>query len=427
MSREPVSKRRQPQRLPPPLMHGADALEGTAILGDFPDDAGLLFWKTVRTVRLWAELPAAERAHAFQEESHSRRKVWIGDAPAEVRDALAMAAAVLQPRARSTKVARGCREMANWAVSQRALATAIEFMQAAAVATPGDAEAAHEVARLARAAGDHTRAETWYRQAISRARRGATWYEFARSYIGLGSTYTARDNFPAARKSLIRGLRAARRFSMRGLAATAYHELMLLAIHSGRAEDVARMGRSALQAYGRTNQRAATLASDYASYLLDAGHADEALRILLAVPPGLGTPAERLARAAATAEAATLLGRSELYDRALKAAEELLAGSEAVPHPPAALQRMVRAAEAAGAGDRARDFRALFNTPPTEAPTHAGGASPVETTIAPAGGGGDAGAALAMAPSAAAAPPTPEMLRLGAELETVLAAIGARG
>src|SRR5690606_33463591 len=114
---------------------------------------------------------------------------------------------------------------------------------------PADAEIAHEVARLARTATEYTRAETWYRQAVSRARRRKTWYEFSRGYSGLGTIFMLRGNYPNARKSLVRGLRAARRFSIRPLAAAAYHELMVLSINSDRPEEVTRFAASAVKAY----------------------------------------------------------------------------------------------------------------------------------------------------------------------------------
>lgn len=353
MRPESVSRRRQPQRLPPPLMHGPEPIEGTAILADFPDDLGLLLWKTVRAVRLWTGLPAAERAHAFQDDAHAARGAWIAEAPEELRGALERVGAVLQPRARSAGVARACREIGEWAVARGNLPTAIEFMQAAAVTLPADGEVAHEVARLARLAGDYTRAETWYRQAVSRARRAAAWYEFTRAYIGLGAVFTLRGNYPAARKSLIRGLRAARRFSIRPLAAIAYHELMLLAIVTGRTDDITRLARSALQAYGRGNERAAALALDLGRYLLEEGRHSEALRLLRAPPADAGSTEERFSRAAATALAAARAGDPEALETAFETAEALLRGNAPGAMPRAGVRELMRAAEAAGEPERA--------------------------------------------------------------------------
>ena len=389
MPPEPVSRRRQPQRLPPPLMHGPEPIEGTAILADFPDDLGLLLWKTVRAVRLWTGLPATERAHAFQDDAHAARKAWLADAPEELRDALERAAAILQPRARSASVARACREIGEWAVARGNLPTAIEFMQAAAVALPADGEVAHEVARLARQAGDYTRAETWYRQAVSRARRASAWYEFTRAYIGLGAVFALRGNYPAARKSLIRGLRAARRFSIRSLAATAYHELMLLAIATGRTEDVTRLARSALQAYGPGNERAAALALDLGRYFLEVGRHTEALRLLRSNPADSGSPEERFSRAAATALAAALAGDPGAYEAASEPAESLLRGSAPGAMPRPAVRELVGAAETVGQPDRAAAIITVTGAYEAEPE----GEPEAEAVAAPTAGEGGEGAA----------------------------------
>src|SRR5690606_24299526 len=124
--------------------------------------------------------------------------------------------------------------------------TALEFAQAAAVAVPAEADAAQEAARLARTRTEYHRAETWYRQAVSRARRSRDWAGFARGYIGLGIVHRQRGGYPQAGKSLIRGLRAARRFSIRPLEAAAAHELTVLGIHTLRARDVARFARMSI-------------------------------------------------------------------------------------------------------------------------------------------------------------------------------------
>src|SRR5690606_25268000 len=125
---------------------------------------------------------------------------------------------------------------------------------------------------------------TWYRQAISRARKGRQWYEFSRSYIGMGTIFVLRGNYPAARKSLIRGLRAAKRFSIRPLAAAAYHELMVLAIQAARPIEVTRYAHSAILAYGKGNPRLPALAFDYGAFLMSKGHYAEALRTFRSVP-----------------------------------------------------------------------------------------------------------------------------------------------
>src|SRR5690606_30773832 len=106
-----MSNRRQPQRLPPPIMHGAEAIESDVILHEYPDELGLLLWKSVRSIRLWAEVLDGERSATFSSTAHGDRLAALDSeaVPEVLRTSLAKVAAVLQPRARSATVASACR------------------------------------------------------------------------------------------------------------------------------------------------------------------------------------------------------------------------------------------------------------------------------------------------------------------------------
>jgi tetratricopeptide (TPR) repeat protein len=260
---------------------------------------------------------------------------------------------VLQPRARAATVARACREISDWAERARRPGTALEFMQAAALALPGDAELAHEVGRLARATAEYPRAETWYRQAIFRARRARDWLVFSRSYLTLGIVLRARGSFALARKSFVRALRAAERHSLQPLVASAHHELTVLAIKADRPHEVPRYARAALQAYGAGHPRLPALAHDFAVYLMKTGHFDAALRAFRSCPPDFGTPSDRLARAAAIVRAAGILGEKEAYESGWREAESLLTRPGTAEGATAALLAMARGAASAGERQRA--------------------------------------------------------------------------
>jgi tetratricopeptide (TPR) repeat protein len=349
-----MSKRRQPQRLPPPILGGGEILDGTVVLEEIGGDLGMLLWRTARSARLWASLPEGERSRAFGEGAGRARAEEIAAAgiPPALAGPLAKAAAILQPRARSASVAAAFRELSDWALGRGALGSALELMQAAALVAGDDAELAHEVARLARMRCEYQRAETWYRQAISRARRTAAWHDFSRSYIGLGIVFVLRGSFPQARRSLLRGLRAARRFSMRPLVAAAYHELAVLGIQSDRSPDAIRYARLAVQAYGTGNARLPALAHDVGVFLLTSGYFAPALRIFQAVPAEFGRPVDRLARAAATARAAAALGDRETFESAWEATETLLQDPLTSSGAAMALVTLARAAGSMGELER---------------------------------------------------------------------------
>jgi tetratricopeptide (TPR) repeat protein len=312
-----MSKRRQPQRLPPPLMHGAEAIDSEIILREFTDDLGLLLWKTVRSIRVWSELPEGERGKAFEPGAHESRSPMLAstEVPEAIAGPLTKAASVLMPRARAATVATACRSIATWCFEEGRIGTAVEFMQTAAVLLPDDAELAHEVAKMARMRTDYGRAETWYRQAISRARKAGVWSEFSRSYIGMGIVFRLRGSYPQARSSMVRGLRAAKRFSIRPLAAAAYHELTVLAIDAQKGSEAVRYAKLAIDAYGPGHERLPALAHDFALYLMGERHFNEALRTFVALR-SIGGPRERLSRAASIVWAAGAAGEASTFESA---------------------------------------------------------------------------------------------------------------
>ena len=344
-----MSKRRQPQRLPPPLMHGAEAIDSEVILREFPNDLGLLLWKTVRSVRVWSELADGDRGKAFGASAQTFRSAMMSgsEVPEEIAGHLTKAATVLMPRARAASVAGACRAISDWCVEQGQIGTAVEFMQAAAVLVPLDAELAHDVAKLARTRTDYSRAETWYRQAISRARRGAVWSDFSRSYIGMGIVFRLRGSYPQARSSLIRGLRAAKRFSIRPLVAAAYHELAVLAIHAEKSSDVIRYASLAVNSYAPGSPRLSALANDFAAFLMTEGRFKEALRTFVALP-NVGGSAERLSRVSAIVQTAGAVRDAQTYATAWEEAELLLEEAEASSVAIDALLAMARGAASMG-------------------------------------------------------------------------------
>lgn len=336
-------------------MHGSDAIDSADVLRESEGALGVLLWKTVRSVRLWAELPARDRAGAYEGEVAQRREELIESVgvPERLAEPLGRASTVLRGRARPSTVCKGCREIAAWAVEEGKLGTAVEFLQAAAVAAPADGTVAHEVARVARMRGEYSRAETWYREAISRARRSREWYEFSRSYIGLGIVYSLRGAYPQATKSLIRGLRAARRFSIRPLIAAAAHELVVVGIRTDRAPEVARYARVAVEAYGPGHERLPALAHDVAIFLLNSGYLTAAKRILTTTRAEYTRPIDRLGHWAALVRLGGALGDEALYREALARTEALLGepctGECTVP----ALLSIARGADSIGETDRA--------------------------------------------------------------------------
>jgi tetratricopeptide (TPR) repeat protein len=351
-----MNSRRQPQRHPPPITFGAEPFEGAVVLEEFSGSLALLLWKTVRSVRLWAELPPEERRQGFSDDAFASRSARLrgSGTPADLTAAMEVAAHVLLPDVDPAAVAEACRALAQWADEQGSSGTALELLQAAALAAPGDASLAHAVARLARGRAEYGRAETWYRAAIAAARLARDWEVFARSWIGLGTVHVNRGNHPAAKKALIRGLRAARRNALGHLVAAAYHDLAMVGILTDRARDTVKYSRAALEAYGPGHPRLPALAHDVAVYWMNRGYFSEALKLFRAIPP-FQEPTDQLGSASSLVRAAAGAGDRDTYRAAWRDAVRLLRNPATRRSASLALVEMARGAGLAGEWERAQE------------------------------------------------------------------------
>jgi tetratricopeptide (TPR) repeat protein len=273
-----------------------------------------------------------------------------------LRHLLESAAGVLRGAAVETaEIAAACRRLAEWADEGGKLATALEFMQAAALVHPADADLPLAVAKLARRSAEYARAETWYRQAISTARRTRNGSAFARAYLGLGITHRQRGAYPAARNALLRSLRAARRHSLRDVVAMAYHELAGVGIRTSKASEVRRYTRAALEAYGPGNPGLTALAHDVAVFWMKLGYFPAALRVFSAIPANYGGATEQLALRANRVRAAGAVGDRDLYEDSWAEADQLLLRSDTAQTAADALVSMTRGAQSIGDWPRAEE------------------------------------------------------------------------
>jgi tetratricopeptide (TPR) repeat protein len=341
-----TSRRRQPQRIPPPITHGEDSLDALVVLRELPDDLALVGWKTIRSVRLWAELPPEERGAVFAPDALAARLLLVREIESpELRGALEDAARVLAPDpAQPAEVADACGRLAAWADERGASGAALEFLQAGALVLPSDAVLAHAVARLARRRAEFARAETWYRQAIFAARRSRDRETLARAYCGLGTTFMLRGSYPAARQALIRALRAARRHALHPIAALISHELAVIGIRTDQAAEVFRFARAALEGYGAGHPRLPALAHDVAVFWMNRGYFAAALGVFEAIPASFGEPADRLILAASRARAAGGAGERDAFAAAWQAALDLVDRPEAAERASTALVELARGA-----------------------------------------------------------------------------------
>ncbi|HEX5724227.1 MAG TPA: tetratricopeptide repeat protein, partial [Longimicrobiaceae bacterium] len=320
--------------LPPPRSpREGGRLDRADLLAELPGDAGLLLWRVVRAVALWAEDPrpgasgtlfapgAAARLRA-----HLQRSGLEPQAQAAVAE---IAAWMDDPSGLSAdQLVRVCRVLSAWAEERGSLATAFEFAQAAAWLEPGAAMPAYLVGRLARRMGEYALAESWLRYALHAARGQRNWRAYTLAWTSIGNVFWVKGNLERARVCQLRALRSARRHSLRQSEAEALHALFVVLVALGCHDEAEQRGREAMRAYGPEHPKLPRLRNDLSHLLVLRGRFAEALETADDLPRHFRNPAERIAVLGLTALAAGGAGDRARF--ALAAAEvEALAGAEA--------------------------------------------------------------------------------------------------
>ena len=221
-------------------------------------------------------------------------------------------------------VALACRRISQWSDDEGLLATALAFAQAAATVTPGDAGAAFAVGKLARRRAEYARAETWFRRTIALARQIGDWATYAQAFIGLGSLYMQRGNFPGARRFLIRAVRAAQRNSLHAIEGAALHDLFVVAMYADRVEEAQQLARAAFEAYGEHHPALPRLAQDVAYWWVTQGYYARALPVLRSTVSHFSNPNDRLAAFGSIARATGGLGDRNEFREAWEACYDLI-------------------------------------------------------------------------------------------------------
>jgi tetratricopeptide (TPR) repeat protein len=347
-------------RVPPALTHGdTDAFEGLSLLDEIPGELGMVLWQSLRDAMLWGRSNQAERGALFAEGADRARiaAVLTAGAPVEVEEPLKVIAAMVggAETAREENVALACREVAQWAESRGLLKTALAYAQAAAVVTPADPSASYAVGRLARRTGENARAETWFRRTVAIARQAGDWPTYALAFDGLGNLYANRGNFPAAKRFLVRALRAAGRNSLHDIEGMALHDLFPIAAEGGDVEEANELARRASQAYGPLHPNLPRLAHDVAYFWCTQGYFATALPVLQSVLRHFDEPAIRIAVLADIGRAAGGVGDRATFQQAWDETMELIGANGGQDTANKAHLDLAHGALSLGAWERAED------------------------------------------------------------------------
>ena len=349
-----MSGRRQPQRIPPPIAHGIERIDAEPVLREYPGALGMVLWKTVRSVRLWTELTPEARRAAFAAGSHERRLALVEAATenVELRSNLRITAGVLRGDAVAEEVAEACFNISEWAFTAGGAGTALEFIQAAALADPLKALFAYRVSVYSASRGEYARAETWARQTMSAGRRTRDWKHFVYGLLSLAMIYRWRGNLPLSRKTMHRAVKVALRHSLRETAAYAYTGL-LGSIEPTRTAEINRYARAALKAFGPGHHYLPGLAHNVAMTWMETGYFGPALRVFRRIPHDFARPEGRLGIAANMARAAAAAGDLQTYRETRERCEVLLKHPAARISASVSLINLARAALLAGDWDYA--------------------------------------------------------------------------
>lgn len=357
MPQPPQQTRRRIRRhrAPLPLTESGELFEGGEILREVEGELAVVLWKSYKNAMLWAGAPRGERAGLFAGGAGERRREDVAALAADEGVAaplLALAGLLDAPEAfESAEAAEACRRLSGWAAQRGASATALLFMQAAALSDPLDAEAAVTVGRLARDRAEYARAETWFRQAIVAARAIGAWSAYARAFVGLGKVHWQRGALPAARRCLHRAYRTATRHHLSELRGWALSDLGLLAIQAGRWSDARGYMAAALHLYGPEHPLARRLVHDAAYAWLSEGWFAPATRVLAAISPLFSKPEERVHLASSLARASGGAGEWHLFELAHAELEGLSDDAAVIGLVPDAWLDVAHGASSLGAWD----------------------------------------------------------------------------
>lgn len=330
-ARKPRANRRQ--RVPPALTRGSDGVQAISILDEIPGDLGLVLWRAARNVALWAETPPERRSELFAGAAARARGDELArvDVPAELRGPVSVVAELLAhpDQADVFRLVNACRRISLWAEQRSSLATAIEFAQAAAQASPDSASLAYGVGRLARRRAEYDRAESWYGRAAVQGRASGDWRSYALAFSGMGNVHWERGKYPVARKWHLRCLRASERHGLLDLMGDSFHALFTLDVEMGAGFDADALAARAFSAYGPRNPKVLRLAYDVAYHWTVLGEFAGASRVAAALVPHFTDAGDRLQALSLLGRASGGIGDRAAFDSAADEARLLLMRSAA--------------------------------------------------------------------------------------------------
>lgn len=320
----PLEKGRRRGALPPMPHPG----ELHRLLDEVDGNTGYALWRVLTDVVLWAECGTDVGSELFWFSG----MVVTTDNP-DLAPALSALGSIYE-RGRSidrSVLAGAAADIWFWAERRELRHTALLFSELAARLEPDSPDRASTAGRLCRPIGDPVRGTRWYLRAARLARLVGRDADFAIAHLGWGNMEAELGRLGQAEFHATKAYRAALRVGRHSLAASAYHDLMTIKIHTDQLEAAWQHGRTAAALYRVDHPRFPALAHDIAFLWGKLEMFSSALPVYLAVLPTMTRRKERLVVLANIARSAAASHERLYYQRASKEIMEALTTGYDVP------------------------------------------------------------------------------------------------
>jgi tetratricopeptide (TPR) repeat protein len=276
--------------------------------GATPEDRTRLFHETTS--------PALDLPNELSPVGHVIRRMWRQEPHLE------------------RELAETCATVWEWAELRGYSELALQFAEAAARMEPNSSARCSTAGRLCRRKSERVRGTMWFRRAVRIARLSKAEkaeIDFAIAHLGWGNLESDLGRFAEAEHHATKAFRAAMRRGRRSLAASAYHDLMTIAIHTERFDEAASFAANAVAFYRSDHPRLPALAHDVAFLWGKLGYFSSAAPLFEAVLSFISLQVERAVVLANLARAAGACRDRLRYERAFLAIEKHTQEGASIP------------------------------------------------------------------------------------------------
>lgn len=300
-----------------PLTIPGGVVAGAEIVRELPPEVALPAWQALRSVLMWAAEEPGQRSDLFEPCAMAdwERELLEADWEPDLRVPLAVLIGELSrpSQAAPDAIAHACLCVADWALENNGVATALAFAEAAALAWPQNPRYAWMAGRLLRTHGRLREAEQWLKRAARAAASDRDPDAHSLALNSLGIVHYDQGNYPKALSTLGDGLRVARKHRLRDREGEILHDLCCVATWKDDLESAEQFAREAFEIYRHGHKRLPALAHDVAVIWMKRGHFARALFVLRELPEMLTADDEQARVLAMMARAAAACGDEALF------------------------------------------------------------------------------------------------------------------